>query len=132
MPGVRIDSGVTEGDEVSVHYDPLIAKLIASAGTREGARRRALAALREFPLLGVHTNAPFLIALLEHPRFVSGEIDTGLVDAERDALVARGLGTTPLEAVAVAVHASTAGRPAVDDAPAVGSDPWDSLRSWRG
>jgi acetyl/propionyl-CoA carboxylase alpha subunit len=48
MPGIRIDSGFVEGDEVSVHYDPLIAKLIASGETREAARRRAIAALQSF------------------------------------------------------------------------------------
>jgi 3-methylcrotonyl-CoA carboxylase alpha subunit len=80
MPGVRVDSGVVEGGEISVHYDPLIAKLIAWADTRERARRRAVAALRNYPILGVRTNVAFLIALLEHPRFISGDIDTGFVD----------------------------------------------------
>ena len=67
LPGVRIDSGVGEGDEVSVYYDPLLAKLIASGETRDLARRRALAALRGFPILGIRTNVELLAALLEHP-----------------------------------------------------------------
>ena len=64
MPGVRVDSGVTEGDEITVHYDPMMAKLIAAAETRDAARRRALSALRNFPVLGISTNIPFLIEIL--------------------------------------------------------------------
>src|SRR5262249_26823368 len=59
MPGIRVDSGVVEGGEVSVHYDPLIAKIIAPAETRTLAAARLVAALRAFPILGVRTNVPF-------------------------------------------------------------------------
>ena len=72
MPGIRVDAGVIEGSEVSVHYDPLLAKLIAWGETRDAARRRALAALRSYPILGIRTNIALLIELLEHPRFVAG------------------------------------------------------------
>jgi acetyl/propionyl-CoA carboxylase alpha subunit len=68
MPGVRIDSGVTEGDVVSVHYDPLLAKVIASAENREAARRRLVEALKAFPILGIRTNIPFLLGVLGPPR----------------------------------------------------------------
>jgi 3-methylcrotonyl-CoA carboxylase alpha subunit len=131
MPGVRIDSGVVEGGEISVHYDPMIAKLIAWAESRESARRRAIAALRSYPILGVRTNVAFLIALLEHPRFISGDIDTGLVDHERGALVAASTSEPPPEAVAVARQAPGAG--GEEQAPAVSrADPWTTLWSWRG
>ena len=89
MPGIRIDAGVTEGSEVGVHYDPLLAKLIASGETREAARARALAALRHYPILGIRTNIPLLVELLEHPRFVAGNVDTGFLDVEGDAIRAR-------------------------------------------
>ena len=69
MPGVRVDAGVTEGSDVTVHYDPLLAKLIAWGETRDVARRRALAALNAFPILGVRTNHSLLRRILEHPRF---------------------------------------------------------------
>src|SRR6185503_18180093 len=82
MPGVRIDSGVVEGGEIGVHYDPLVAKLIADGETREAARRRAVEALRQYPILGIRTNVAFLIELLEHPRFVAGDIDTRFLDVE--------------------------------------------------
>ncbi len=130
MPGVRIDAGVAEGGEVSVHYDPLMAKLIAWGETRETARRRAIEALRSYPILGVRTNVPFLIALLEHPAFISGDVDTGFVDAERSALVADLGGDPPPEALAVA-HAEESTRTDATRSSA-GLDPWHALRGWRG
>ena len=101
MPGIRVDSGVTEGSEVTVHYDPLLAKLIASGETREAARLRALAALRSYPILGIRTNIPLLIELLEHPRFIAGDVDTGFLDTE-DAIRARLSAPPPAEVAAVA------------------------------
>ena len=131
MPGVRVDSGVVEGGEISVHYDPLIAKLIAWAETRERARRRAVAALRNYPILGVRTNIAFLIALLEHPRFISGDVDTGFVDVERATLVASSTGDPPAEAISVA-KAATGIAATGNSAPTNVPDPWTMLRGWRG
>ena len=82
LPGVRIDSGVSEGSDIPVHYDPIIAKVIASAETRPLAIARLSAALRAFPILGVHTNVPFLIRVLEDASFQRGEIDTAFLDRE--------------------------------------------------
>ena len=61
LPGVRVDSGVAEGERHLVHYDPMLAKVIASAETRDAGDRAAVAALRDFPILGVRTNMPFLL-----------------------------------------------------------------------
>lgn len=131
MPGVRVDAGVVEGGEVSIHYDPLIAKVIAAGETREAARRRLLAALHSYPILGIRTNIPFLIALLEHPRVINGNLDTRLVDSERDALTADLAGGPPPEALAVAAAAQDAvARP--DAAATALPDPWATLRDWRG
>ena len=77
-PGVRVDSGVVEGGEVSVHYDPMIAKVIVHAETRPAAIARAAAALRDFPILGIRTNVPYLLAVLALPAFARGEVDTRL------------------------------------------------------
>jgi acetyl/propionyl-CoA carboxylase alpha subunit len=104
MPGIRIDAGVSEGGEVSVHYDPLMAKLIAWGETRDAARRRAIEALRAYPILGIRTNLPFLIRLLDHPRVISGEIDTGLIDLDRAALVAGLDVDPPAEVLALAAR----------------------------
>ena len=81
-PGIRVDSGVREGSEVSVHYDPMLAKLIVHAATREEARRRAITALARLRDPRDRTNIPFLLQILEHPQFVNAAIDTGFLDRE--------------------------------------------------
>jgi acetyl-CoA/propionyl-CoA carboxylase biotin carboxyl carrier protein len=80
-PGVRVDSGVTEGSEVVGLYDPLVAKLIVWDTDRERARRRMLRALDEYTIEGVTTLIGFHRALLEHPCFVAGETCFGLVES---------------------------------------------------
>ena len=81
-PGVRVDSGVTGGDEISLHYDPMIAKLIVHAEDRPAAIRRMQQALSETVLLGLTTNSPFLHDLLGHPDFHSGRAHTTWIEQE--------------------------------------------------
>jgi 3-methylcrotonyl-CoA carboxylase alpha subunit len=76
---VRIDTGVREGDEVSIHYDPMISKLIVWANTREGALRHLRKALAEYQVVGVTTNIEFLATLAAHPAFVNFDVDTGFI-----------------------------------------------------
>ncbi len=102
-PGVRVDSGVQAGSEISGLYDPLIAKLIVWDGDREAARRRMLRALDEFVIEGVSTLLGFHRALLSHPCFIDGDTCHGLVESESMArlaadaagLPARGSGAPP-------------------------------------
>jgi acetyl-CoA/propionyl-CoA carboxylase, biotin carboxylase, biotin carboxyl carrier protein len=84
-PGIRVDSGVTEGSEVVGLYDPLIAKLCVWDTTRDRARRRMLRALDEYVIEGVTTLLGFHRALLEHPCFVEGETCHGVVESEEVA-----------------------------------------------
>jgi acetyl-CoA/propionyl-CoA carboxylase biotin carboxyl carrier protein len=86
-PGVRVDSGVVAGSEISGLYDPMIAKLIVRGADREQARRRMLRALEDFEIGGPPTLLGFHRALLEHPCFVAGETCHGVV--ESDELAAR-------------------------------------------
>ena len=81
-PGVRVDSGVVAGTEVSPLYDPLIAKLVVHGEDREHARRRMLRALDEFVIAGPATLIGFHKALLSHPCFVEGATCHGLVESE--------------------------------------------------
>ncbi|WP_454692366.1 acetyl-CoA carboxylase biotin carboxylase subunit [Achromobacter aloeverae] len=80
LPGIRVDSGYREGDEITPFYDPMVAKLIAHGPDRDTARRRAADALRQFPVEGIRNNRDFLIACLEHPAFAAGDVHTGFVD----------------------------------------------------
>jgi acetyl-CoA/propionyl-CoA carboxylase biotin carboxyl carrier protein len=81
-PGVRVDSGVAAGYEVSASYDPMVAKLIVHGVDREHARRRMLRALDEFSIEGPTTLIGFHKALLSHPCFVAGETCHGIVESE--------------------------------------------------
>jgi len=95
-PGVRVDSGVAAGNEVSGVYDPMIAKLIVHGADREHARRRMLRALGEFWIEGPTTLVGFHKALLSHECFVRGETCHGLVESEEIASRAAELeGVTP-------------------------------------
>ena len=79
-PGLRLDSGVVQGQEVSIYYDPMLAKLIAWAPTRDLSLRRMEVALSQFLALGVVTNIPLLRAVVAHPQFQRGEYDTGFLE----------------------------------------------------
>lgn len=85
-PHIRIDTGVRKGDSVSIHYDPMIAKLIVWDATRSGALRRLRSALAEYQVVGVTTNAGFLACLAAHPAFAAGELDTGFIERHRGQL----------------------------------------------
>ena len=79
--GVRMDSGIREGQAVTAAFDPMLAKLIVYGEDRQQARQRADDALRELVLLGCKTNTSFLRRVLNHPAFVSGDVHTGFLDA---------------------------------------------------
>jgi acetyl-CoA carboxylase biotin carboxylase subunit len=79
-PGIRNDAGIYPGYEIPIHYDPLIAKLVVWGEDREEARRRAARALGEYLVAGVRTNLPFHRWLVHHPRFATGEVDTGFIE----------------------------------------------------
>jgi acetyl-CoA/propionyl-CoA carboxylase biotin carboxyl carrier protein len=106
-PGVRVDSGVQTGSEISPLYDPMIAKLVVHDVDREHARRRMLRALDEFEIEGVKTLIGFHKALLTHPCFIEGETCHGLVESELMAARAaelengRPVGATESRAAAV-------------------------------
>ncbi len=79
-PGVRDDSGVDEGGEVPIHYDPLISKLVAWGADRAEALQRMRRALSEYTVLGITTTLPFLARVLCDPGFAQGDFDTGFVE----------------------------------------------------
>jgi 3-methylcrotonyl-CoA carboxylase alpha subunit len=131
-PGIRVDSGVVEGGEVSVHYDPLIAKVIVTAETRTAALARADRALGEFAILGIITNIPVLRQLVRHPEVRAGRLDTALLDRLLPTLVEPAAALpVPVAAVAARHAGRNAGAKRVPAA-APTADAWSDLRGWRG
>ena len=97
--GIRVDTGVVAGDEVTPHYDPMIAKVIAHGSTRDEALDRLSGALGATLVAGPRTNAAFLKALCDAPGFRAGAFDTGFIDRELGAL---GAVTRPVDGETVA------------------------------
>jgi len=86
-PHVRLDSGVRQGDAITVHYDPMIAKLIVWDHSRDAALRRLRRALTDFRVAGPTTNLRFLHAVAAHPAFAAGSVTTHFIDDHREALL---------------------------------------------
>ncbi|MGH9220623.1 MAG: acetyl-CoA carboxylase biotin carboxylase subunit [Vicinamibacterales bacterium] len=134
-PGIRVDGWIEQGSVVSVHYDPLLAKLIVWGETREAARRRAIAALRDYAILGIRTNIPFMLQILEHPDFENAKIDTGFLDREAPALAKATQAEMPAAALAaIKLHRTsgstgTSGNTGTTGTPA--SEPFLTLRGFR-
>jgi propionyl-CoA carboxylase alpha chain len=104
---VRNDTGVTEGGEISIHYDPMIAKLVTHAPTREAAIAAQANALDAFVIDGIRHNIPFLAALMQHPRWRAGRLSTGFIAEEYpdgfDAVAPEGELAQRIGAVAAAI-----------------------------
>ncbi|MDR7444268.1 MAG: biotin carboxylase N-terminal domain-containing protein [Armatimonadota bacterium] len=127
LPGVRVDSGIRVGQRIPVHYDPLLSKVIAWAPDRPTAIARLRQALAAYVVLGPTTNLGFLLDVLGHPGFASGEVSTTFLADHFPDWRAR----EPSEE-AFAVAAVLAGRAWTTGAPPQGfADPWDRLRGWR-
>jgi 3-methylcrotonyl-CoA carboxylase alpha subunit len=125
---VRLDTGVREGDEVSVYYDPMIAKLVVWGADRVESARRMQEALAETEILGVTTNLAFLERVVRHPAFLAGDTDTAFIERHRTALLPEP-GAAPAEALVAA-----AARAFVDEQAAIASSPpspWNDTRGWR-
>ncbi|HZG08353.1 MAG TPA: biotin carboxylase N-terminal domain-containing protein [Allosphingosinicella sp.] len=123
--GVRIDTGVEEGDRISPYYDPMIAKVIARGASRAEAAERLAAALHEVEVWPVKTNAGFLARAAADPDFLGGDVDTSFIPARIDRLVPP---SAPADAVwnlaATALLASDFGNGG-------GGDPWEALQGFR-
>jgi acetyl-CoA/propionyl-CoA carboxylase biotin carboxyl carrier protein len=126
--GVRWDSGVLQGGEVTSAFDPMIAKLIVTGRDRADAIAKGDAALRDTVLLGCKTNTAFLRRLLSHPAFVAGDVHTGFLDANPQIAAEPELPTSTLQALLAAAAQST--RPMRDIADAV-PDMHAAMGGWR-
>ena len=131
---VRVDSGVREGDTISPYYDPMIAKLIVWGETREVALARISAAVGEFEVVGVTTNIGFLGRIVKSSAFATGDLDTGLIERNREELFPAA-GTTKDEILAVAAFAELAhGETTARNRARASGDPnspWHLMDGWR-
>jgi len=131
---LRIDSGVREGDMVSPHYDPLLAKLIVWDRDRTAALKRLRAALAEVVIAGPASNVGFLAAIAAHPAFAAGRVDTGFLSRHRHELLPEP-GPVAGETLALAALAELLHRRAAAGAAAArGADPyspWQASDGWR-
>ena len=134
-PGLRLDSGVAEGQEVSIHYDPMLAKLTAWAPTRDLSLRRMEVALSQFQVLGVVTNIPLLRKIVGHPQFRRGEYDTGFLEWNPAVTRPSLPGETRMIARALAAWASSRQvgpeSPTVGDAGRAHGSPWQAAGELR-
>jgi acetyl/propionyl-CoA carboxylase alpha subunit len=129
-PGVRVDIGIESGDEVSLHYDPMIAKISVVGQDRVDAMRRLKTALAHTTILGVTTNIRFLRDVLAHPVFQRGEVTTNFIEREFTRWQPQLDGTQDLALIAAAIL--EAQQPAASNPtgalrsqpPATQSDPW--------
>ena len=120
---VRIDAGVREGDAITPHYDPMIAKLIVWGEDRTAARLAMAQALAQLQVVGPATNVDFLRRLMVNPAFAAADLDTGLIERERAALL-------PLPQPATAADLALAAAAVLEDEHDA-ADPWASRNGWR-
>ena len=133
-PHLRLETGVGEGDEISIHYDPMIAKLVAWGPDRDQALSRLKAGLEAFQLAGTANNVEFLAAVVGHPAFRAGQIDTGFIERHLDDLVP-GPGPLPDRILALAcldiLLARRASAARIRDQSGDPHSPWAEVDGWR-
>ncbi|MEO8394541.1 MAG: hypothetical protein ABI700_16220, partial [Chloroflexota bacterium] len=129
--GVRVDSGVESGDRITIHYDPMIAKLIVYERTREAALQRMDMALHDTVILGTNTNLSFLRVLINHPAFAAGEVDTGFIERHLDELLPPEPALPDAALIAAALLDQIGGTSRTQAAPQQAADPWSRADHFR-
>ncbi|MBX9593602.1 MAG: ATP-grasp domain-containing protein, partial [Roseomonas sp.] len=128
LPGIRIDSGVRQGDAVPIHYDPMLAKIIASGPDRATALRRLSRALESAAVAGIRSNLPLLRAIAGHPAFAQADLDTGFIARHAATLLPE---ATPAPRAALAAAALRLLRDAEARDEADPHSPWGAANAWR-
>jgi 3-methylcrotonyl-CoA carboxylase alpha subunit len=130
----RVDSGIRRGDSISVHYDPLIAKLIVWGPDRGTAIARLRSALAEYEIAGLTTNIRFLAAVAAHPAYLAGQLDTGFLERHAAELLPAAQPASR-EILAAALLEALAGQHVKAEQRAAASadpwSPWNQLNAWR-
>jgi 3-methylcrotonyl-CoA carboxylase alpha subunit len=129
IDGVRVDTGIREGDAVTIHYDPMIAKIIAHGPDRAAALARLARTLARTEIAGPATNLALLREIVAQPEFRAGAVDTGFIARHGDVLLAPA-GPAPRAVLAAAVLHWLATHESVTD-PADPHSPWGTANAWR-
>ncbi|MBD3337190.1 MAG: acetyl-CoA carboxylase biotin carboxylase subunit [Candidatus Eisenbacteria bacterium] len=129
-PGIRVDSGIYEGYEVSPYYDPILAKLIAWGEERDVACRRMIRALENYIILGIHPNIPFLKDVVAHPAFAAGKTTTSFLKEYMPDWKLDTARVPPEVAVAAALGELWARPAAGAGAQTQRATPWDTVGPW--
>ena len=130
-PGIRNDCGVYEGFEVPMEYDPILSKLVVTAGTREAARMRMIRALESYVILGIRTTMPFLIDVLKSPEFAKGDTYTDFIERHFENW-SQNMEDADLARIAYVVDELTSsGKPSAAVKETGWPTPWETLGEWR-
>jgi acetyl-CoA carboxylase biotin carboxylase subunit len=130
-PGVRNDCGVYEGFEVPMEYDPILSKLIVTAGTREAARMRMLRALENYVILGIRTTIPFLIDVIKSQEFAKGDTYTDFIARHFENWSQDMVGADLARIAYVVDELTSVKRPATAAKEKGWPTPWETLGEWR-
>ncbi len=134
-PGIRVDSGIESGDEITQYYDPMVAKIIVYAENRPAAIERMRNALEQCAVFGVKTNAPLLHTIVTHPAFKKGDTHTSFLDEY--GLIGNTASQAALPDMALVAAAlydvlgNKESRVASNHAPTIAMNPWKMLGPWR-
>ncbi|MFT6578772.1 MAG: 3-methylcrotonyl-CoA carboxylase alpha subunit, partial [Zhongshania sp.] len=131
---VRVDTGVREGDEVSVFYDPMIAKLIVWDRDRSAALRRLSSALKQYRISGVINNIDFLHTISRHEAFAAADFDTGFIGKHEDSLLDNVSSQNPTRLALAALYLVLAQKQRINNYASASNDvnsPWNNPYNWR-
>ena len=132
-PGVRVDSSVYSGGEISLHYDPMVAKVVSWGRDRDACAATMRRALTEFQIVGIRTNRNFLLQIISHPEFLAGKLDTGFIPRFLGVKEYRSPEPHVVADLAAAIYAYESSR-REEPEPKGGSGPsaWRRAALWRG
>jgi acetyl-CoA carboxylase biotin carboxylase subunit len=135
-PGVRVDDGIEQGTLVSPYYDPMLAKVITWGDDRHEAIRKMIRALQDTVILGVTTNIPYLVDILQHPEFKRGRISTSFLEEHMEPW-SPSSDTSNSTWLAIAAYEAlkesrlTGSSTTIQDGASISSDPWNDAAGWR-
>jgi len=129
-PGIRVDSGIAKGSVVGVEYDPILAKLIALAPTRELAITKMINALKDYKILGIKTSRKFLIDALNHPEFRAGRTYTNFIEKNMSDRVVDIEPALELAAAVASVAVLKGSKMSASPGREKKISPWQSIGPW--